>query len=74
MLPGIMANSIAAPHICFPRVEYLYFPKPVERNIAVELQAMWLEHLGVSVDLVKQEWKIYLASMKDKNYHLCRSS
>lgn len=58
----------------FPRVEYLYFPKPVERNIAVELQAMWKEHLGISVDLVKQEWKIYLASMKEKNYHLCRSS
>jgi oligopeptide transport system substrate-binding protein len=58
----------------FPRVEYLYFPKPVERNIAVELQAMWQEHLGVSVDLVKQEWKIYLSSMKEKNYHLCRSS
>lgn len=58
----------------FPRVEYLYFPKLVERNIAVELQAMWKETLGVSVDLVKQEWKIYLASMKEKNYHLCRSS
>ena len=58
----------------FPRVEYLYFPKPVERNIAVELQAMWQEHLGISVDLAKQEWKIYLDSMKDKNYHLCRSS
>jgi hypothetical protein len=35
---------------------------------------MWQEHLGVSVDLVKQEWKIYLSSMKEKNYHLCRSS
>ena len=58
----------------FPRVEYLYFPKPVERNIAVELQAMWQEHLGVSVDLAKQEWKIYLASMKEMNYQLCRSS
>ncbi len=58
----------------FPRVEYLYFPKPVERNIAVELQAMWQEHLGISVDLAKQEWKIYLDSMKEKNYHLCRSS
>lgn len=58
----------------FPRVEYLYFPKPVERNIAVELQAMWREHLGVSVDLAKQEWKVYLSSMKEKNYHLCRSS
>ncbi len=58
----------------FPRVEYLYFPKPVERNIAVELQAMWKEHLGISVDLVKQEWKIYLDSMREVRYDLCRSS
>lgn len=58
----------------FPRVEYLYFPKPVERNIAVELQAMWKEHLGISVDLTKQEWKIYLASLKEKNYFMGRSS
>ncbi|MBL9177258.1 MAG: peptide ABC transporter substrate-binding protein [Verrucomicrobiaceae bacterium] len=58
----------------FPRVEYLYFPKLLERNIAVELQAMWQEHLGVSVDLVKQEWKTYLASMRETNYDLCRSS
>ncbi|MDB6006405.1 MAG: oligopeptide transport system substrate-binding protein [Prosthecobacter sp.] len=58
----------------FPRVEYLFFYKPVERNIAVELQAMWQEHLGISVDLAKQEWKIYLNSMKEKDYRLCRSS
>lgn len=58
----------------FPRVEYLYFPKLVERNIAVELQAMWQDGLNVTVDLVKQEWKIYLASMKELNYSLCRSS
>lgn len=57
-----------------PRVEYLYFPKTVETNIAVELQSMWKEHLGVSVQLVKQEWKIYLASMKALDYQMCRSS
>jgi oligopeptide transport system substrate-binding protein len=57
-----------------PRVEYLYFPKTVETNIAVELQSMWKEHLGINVQLVKQEWKIYLASMKGLDYQMCRSS
>ncbi|MCB1226652.1 MAG: peptide ABC transporter substrate-binding protein [Verrucomicrobiales bacterium] len=57
-----------------PRVEYLYFPKTVEAHIAVELQAMWKEHLGVEVQLKKQEWKIYLASMKAVDYQMCRSS
>ena len=57
-----------------PRIEYLYFPKTVETNIAVELQSMWKEHLGVPVQIVKQEWKIYLASMKGLQYQMCRSS
>lgn len=57
-----------------PLVEYLYFPKPVELSIAVELQAMWQEHLGVTVNLSKQEWRIYLDSMNKLEYSLCRSS
>jgi oligopeptide transport system substrate-binding protein len=58
----------------FPRVEYLYIPLPIERNIAVELQAMWQETLGVTVNLTKQEQKVWLASMRELDYHLCRSS
>jgi oligopeptide transport system substrate-binding protein len=57
-----------------PRVEYLYLPLPVEKNIAVELQAMWKETLGVEVSLTKQEQKIWLASMRELSYHICRSS
>ncbi|MDZ4287158.1 MAG: peptide ABC transporter substrate-binding protein [Prosthecobacter sp.] len=58
----------------FPRVEYLYIPLPIERNIAVELQAMWQETLGVTVNLTKQEQKVWLDSMRKLSYHLCRSS
>jgi oligopeptide transport system substrate-binding protein len=58
----------------FPRVEYLYIPLPIERNIAVELQAMWQEALGVTVNLTKQEQKVWLDSMRKLNYNLCRSS
>ena len=58
----------------FPRVEYLYIPLPIERSIAVELQAMWQEGLGVPVGLIKQEQKVWLDSMRKLNYDLCRSS
>lgn len=58
----------------FPRAEYLYIPLPVERNIAVELQAMWKENLGVEVGLTKQEQKIWLASLRSLNFDMCRSS
>jgi oligopeptide transport system substrate-binding protein len=57
-----------------PRAEYLYIPLPIERNIAVELQAMWKENLGVEIGLVKQEQKIWLASMRSLSYDMCRSS
>lgn len=58
----------------FPRVEYLYLPLAVERNIAVELQAMWQKHLGITVNLIKQEQKVWLKSMRELEYDLCRSS
>ena len=58
----------------FPLVEYLYIPQPIERNIAVELQAMWQKNLGVTVNLKTQEQKIWLSSMRSLDYHLCRSS
>jgi oligopeptide transport system substrate-binding protein len=58
----------------FPRIEYLYLPLPIERNIAVELQAMWQETLGITVNLTKQEQKIWLASMRELNFDMCRSS
>jgi oligopeptide transport system substrate-binding protein len=58
----------------FPRVEYLYIPLPIERSIAIELQSMWQEALGVTVSLVKQEQKVWLKSMRELSYQLCRSS
>ena len=58
----------------FPRIEYLHLPQTIERNIAVELQAMWRENLGITVNLVKQEQKIWLASMRELSFDMCRSS
>jgi oligopeptide transport system substrate-binding protein len=58
----------------FPLIEYLYIPLPIERSIAIELQAMWQRHLGITVNLQKQEQKIWLSSMRNLDYHLCRSS
>lgn len=58
----------------FPAVEYLYSSNPMERNIAIELQAMWREVLGVTVDLRNQEWRVYLSSMRQLEYSFCRSS
>lgn len=58
----------------FPLVSYLHLPQTIERNIAVELQAMWKQNLGITVNLEKQEQKIWLASMRELTYGMCRSS
>jgi oligopeptide transport system substrate-binding protein len=35
---------------------------------------MWQDTLGVTVNLTKQEQKVWLKSMRELDYHLCRSS
>ncbi len=58
----------------FPLVRYLYNESEQNQAIAVELQAMWRDALGVTVNLNRQEWKVYLNSMNELDYDICRSS
>ncbi len=59
----------------FPIVYYLYKGESdLDRDIAVELQGMWRDTLGITVQLQQQEWKVYLASLSSLDYDLCRSS
>jgi oligopeptide transport system substrate-binding protein len=59
----------------FPVVYYLYKgDSDLDQNIAVELQATFKRELGVSIQLAQQEWKVYLNSLSQLDYDLCRSS
>ncbi len=58
----------------FPLVTYLYSKSDLNEAVAVELQNMWREHLGVSVNLLRQEWKVYLNSLSLLDYDIARSS
>jgi oligopeptide transport system substrate-binding protein len=58
----------------FPNVNYLYSKSELNEAIAVELQSMWLTTLGVGVNLVRQEWKVYLNSLSLLDYDIARSS
>jgi oligopeptide transport system substrate-binding protein len=40
----------------FPNARYLYSKSELNEAIAVELQSMWREALGVNVNLERQEW------------------
>jgi oligopeptide transport system substrate-binding protein len=58
----------------FPIVSYLYDNKKLNEDIAVEIQSMISQELGIHVELVKQEWKVYLNSTNRLDYDFCRSS
>jgi oligopeptide transport system substrate-binding protein len=58
----------------FPTVSYLYDNKKLNEDIAVEIQSMISQELGIHVELVKQEWKVYLNSTNRLDYDFCRSS
>jgi oligopeptide transport system substrate-binding protein len=58
----------------FPSVTYLYNAKEMDKTVAVELQDMFQEVLGVNMTLNQQEWKVYLNSMNELNYDISRSS
>lgn len=55
-------------------VNYLYDDKGSNESIAVELQDMWRKELGITVNLAKQEWKVYLNSLSSLDYDIARSS
>jgi oligopeptide transport system substrate-binding protein len=59
----------------FPIFYYLYrSDSDLDQNIAVELQAMFKQVLGVNMMLQRQEWTVYLQSQSKLEYDLCRSS
>ena len=56
----------------FPSFEILYNTQESHRKIAVAIQQMWNQHLGVGVSIVNQEWKVYLASQENLDYQVSR--
>lgn len=44
----------------FPELKFLTTDSDTNRRVAEAMQAMWKEHLGISVRLVQREWKSYL--------------
>ena len=58
----------------FPLTTYLYSEGELNEGVAVELQSMWQEVLGVRVQLARQEWKVYLNSLGSLDYGIARSS
>lgn len=56
----------------FPPVEYLYNTDESNENVAVALQSMWQNGLGVQVTLKSQEWGSFLQAYLAGDYQLSR--
>jgi oligopeptide transport system substrate-binding protein len=57
----------------FPKVEILINTQEAHRTVAEAIQAMWRQHLGISVGISNQDWGVYLESQKKLDYDVCRA-
>ncbi|TZE82408.1 peptide ABC transporter substrate-binding protein [Calorimonas adulescens] len=57
----------------FPKVKYLYNTSEAHKQIGEALQNMWKEGLGVDVELVNEEWSVYLDDRQQGNYDMARA-
>jgi oligopeptide transport system substrate-binding protein len=55
-----------------PPIEILYNTSEGHKQIAVAVQDMWRRHLGVSVSLRNEEWKVMLKNVRDRNFQIVR--
>lgn len=63
----------------FPRFEYMFNAAAggaakLHAKIAVELQQMWHDELGIDMELRQVEWKVYLANASKVAFDTCRAS
>ena len=63
----------------FPRFQYMFNAaaggaSKIHEKIAVELQEMWRENLGIEMDLQGVEIKVLYANQSHLEYEVCRSS
>jgi oligopeptide transport system substrate-binding protein len=63
----------------FPRFEYMFNAAAggaakIHEQVAVELQQMWRDELGIDMELRQVEWKVFLADEDKLDYELDRAS
>lgn len=63
----------------FPRFNYVFDAaaggsSQLHENVAIELQQMWRDTLGIEMELRQMEWKTYLGAQAHLDYDTTRSS
>ena len=58
----------------FPKVSYKYNSNAGNKQIAEALQGMWKQVLGVDVELLNEEWKVFLETRQKMEYDIARDA
>jgi oligopeptide transport system substrate-binding protein len=56
----------------FPALTLKYNTAENHRSVAVAVQQMWKKHLGIDVQLQNEEWRVYLDTLDEHDYHIAR--
>jgi oligopeptide transport system substrate-binding protein len=56
----------------FPQLELIYNTSENHRTVAIAVQQMWKDVLGIEVTLANQEWKVYLDRVDSKDFDIAR--
>ena len=57
----------------FPTLSVLYNTADSHARIAEVIQQMWVTELGINIELVNMEWKVYLAQTQNGDYDIARA-
>ena len=56
-----------------PPIEILYNTSESHRRVAVAIQQMWKQTLGIDVTILNKDWKSYLSATSNMNYSIARA-
>lgn len=58
----------------FPSLRLLYNTSEQHRLLAAAVQQMWKQHLNIDIELMNQEWKVYIDSRNNGDFEVARAA
>ncbi|MEI6287347.1 MAG: peptide ABC transporter substrate-binding protein [Bacillota bacterium] len=56
----------------FPKLQYLYHTTETNKQIAEIMQEMWKKNLGIDIEMINQEFKVYVQTVQKMDYQIAR--
>ena len=69
----LLAEAGYSPENPFPKLEILFNTNEGHRKVALAIQQMWQNELGIEVELVNQDWKVYLSREMVGDFQISRA-